>query len=182
MADDLNIVPKSAILQSVSAEANGFYGVIVTVASTFLGGSLLFLEKFVPARTGWTVIVMGIGWFALVGSIGCVARIRFMNLRSGKFALEDKHDEASRIDLHTDGLSNWSQWLLIVGMSALVVMGVLNFRQLTNEERKEKVSNQNPNTDLRESIPYGSLKPNNAVPQSPPQTVPVTPPPPAEKK
>ena len=33
MPDDPNVVPKSAVLQSITAEANGFYGVVVTVAS-----------------------------------------------------------------------------------------------------------------------------------------------------
>ena len=136
MPDDPNVVPKSAVLQSITAEANGFYGVVVTVASTFLGGSLLFLEKFAPARNAWSIVVMAIGWISLVASIGCIARIRFMNLRSGKLALLDRFDEAERIDHHTDMLSNWAQWLLIGGMSALVFMGVLNFNQITNDSLK----------------------------------------------
>src|ERR1035437_5784025 len=76
---------------------------------------------------------MAIGWISLVASIGCIARIRFMNLRSGKLALLDQFDEATKIDHHTDMLSNWAQWLLIGGMSALVFMGVLNFNQITKK-------------------------------------------------
>jgi hypothetical protein len=177
MADDPNVVTKSAILQSVTAEANGFYGVIVTVASTFLGGSLFFVEKFALADTGWTVLIMGFGWIALVASIGCVARVRYMNLRSARMALQDRYDEASIIDAHTDTLSNWSQRLLILGMLALVLTGVLNFKQITRHEGKEKMINQN--SELKESLPYGSLRP---APQAPPQNVPAPPPPATEKK
>jgi amino acid transporter len=177
MPDDPNVVPKSAVLQSITAEANGFYGVVVTVASTFLGGSLLFLEKFAPARNSWSIVVMALGWFSLVASIGCIARIRFMNLRSGKLALLDRYDAAMKIDQHTDMLSNWSQWLLIGGMLALVIMGVLSFRQITKEERKESMSNQNSGVGpLDKSIPYGSLKPNTPAPVSqtpPPQGTPA---------
>ncbi len=187
MSEDPNIVPKSAILQSVTAEANGFYGVVVTVASTFLGGSLLFLEKFTPAKSNWSIGVISVGWISLVASIGCIARVRFMNLRSGKLALTDEYDEAKKIDRHTDFLSNWSQWLLIVGMSALVVVGVLNFNQIGNSERKEHMSNQNDHREgLRESLPYGSLKPSAAppVPLAPPpsQNPASSPPPPSDKK
>jgi hypothetical protein len=185
MPDDPNIVPKSAILQSITAEANGFYGVVVTVASTFLGGSLLFLERLAPARTGWSIVVMAFGWLSLVASIGCIARIRFMNLRSGKLALRDEYEQADVIDRHTDTLSNWSQWLLIGGMSALVFMGLLNFNQITNKERTEQMNNQSGGFDrVDKSIPYGSLKPNTPPPvqQTPSQNVPVNPPPPTDSK
>jgi hypothetical protein len=177
MPDDPNVVPKSAVLQSITAEANGFYGVVVTVASTFLGGSLLFLEKFAPARSAWSIVVMAIGWISLVASIGCIARIRFMNLRSGKLALLDQFDEATKIDHHTDMLSNWAQWLLIGGMSALVFMGVLNFNQITKKERTEQMNNQSGGLDrLDKSIPYGSLKPNTPpVQQTPPLNAPINP-------
>ncbi len=187
MAEDPNVVPKSAILQSLSAEANGFYGVIVTVASTFLGGSLLFLEKFTPAKSDWSIVVISVGWISLVASIGCIARVRFMNLRSGKLALTDQYDEAKEIDRHTDMLSNWSQWLLIAGMSALVIVGMLNFNQIGNNERKEQMSNQNDSRDgLRESLPYGSLKPSAPSPiqqaPQPSQSSPVSSPPPQSDK
>jgi len=174
MPDDPNVVPKSAVLQSITAEANGFYGVVVTVASTFLGGSLLFLEKFAPARSSWSIVVMALGWISLVASIGCIARIRFMNLRSGKLALRDQYDEAMKIDEHTDMLSNWSQWLLIGGMSALVIMGVLNFNQIRTEPMNKQNSGLGP---LDKSIPYGSLKPSTPAPTqqtpSPPQSAPA---------
>jgi hypothetical protein len=187
MAEDPNIVPKSAILQSVTAEANGFYGVVVTVASTFLGGSLLFLEKFTPAKSGWSIVVISVGWISLVASIGCIARLRFMNLRSGKLALTDQYDAAKKIDSHTDLLSNWSQWLLIAGMFALVIVGILNFNQIGKSGRKEQMSNQNDSRDgLRESLPYGSLKPSAPPPATqapqPSQSSPVSSPPPSDKK
>jgi len=187
MAEDPNIVPKSAILQSVTAEANGFYGVIVTVASTFLGGSLLFLEKFTPAKSDLSIVVISVGWVSLVASIGCIARVRFMNLRSGKLALSDRFDEAKKIDSHTDLLSNWSPWLLIAGMSALVIVGILNFNQIGKSERKEQMSNQNDNRDgLKESLPYGSLQPSAPPPvqqaPQPSQRSPLSSPPQSDKK
>jgi hypothetical protein len=161
MPDDPNVVPKSAVLQSITAEANGFYGVVVTVASTFLGGSLLFLEKFAPARNSWSIVVMAIGWISLVASIGCIARIRFMNLRSGKLALLDQFDKAEMIDRHTDMLSNWAQWLLIGGMSALVFMGVLNFSQITNDSLKLSTS-----APVSQTPPQSQGSPANPTRQS----------------
>lgn len=171
MPDDPNVVTKSAVLQSITAEANGFYGVVVTVASTFLGGSLLFLEKFAPARSAWSIVMMALGWTALVASIGCITRIRFLNLRSGKLALQGDYDGATKIDHRTDMPSNWSQWLLIGGMSALVFVGVLNFNQLAKNEKTESVSNQNSGLGpLNKSVSCGNLTRNTAAPvsQTPP--------------
>ena len=182
MADDQNIVSKSAVLQSVTAEANGFYGAVVTVASTFLGGSLLFLEKFAPAESNWSIYIIGFGWIALAAAIGCIARVRFMKSAIGKAFLEDRHDDASKIDKQTALLSNLAQWLLIGGMVALVVVGIVNFKQFTKAEKVEPVSNQNDQSrPLRESIPYGSLKQSTPAPAQPvpTQSAPVVPPQPA---
>src|SRR5437667_1431570 len=124
MLDDSDRALKLVILQSITTEAGGFYGLIVTVASSFLGGSLLFMEKISPLRSAWSLVGFAVAWISLVASIGCVARLRYYNLKSGRLALDEKFTDASQIDKHTDTLSWWSQTLLIAGMSALVIMGL----------------------------------------------------------
>ena len=49
MAD--NRVSHDAVWQSIAAEAAGFYKIITVTASSFLGGSLLFMDKFAPHPT-----------------------------------------------------------------------------------------------------------------------------------
>src|SRR5690242_16036699 len=94
MADDPNVVPKSAIFQSVTTEAGGFYTTVTTVASTFLGASLLFVEKWLLSASILTMFALAVCWVSLVTSIVCVARVRFLNMKSGQLALVDKFDEA----------------------------------------------------------------------------------------
>lgn len=118
MPDDAKTGLKLAILQSITAEAGGFYNLIVTVASTFLGGSLLFMEKIAPIHNGWSLLGLGVAWASLAASIGCIARLRYYNLKSGRLALNEDYTGASQIDRHTDKLSWWSQTLLIAHVGA----------------------------------------------------------------
>jgi hypothetical protein len=170
MPDDPKAALKLAIFQSVTTEAGGYYGQIVTVASSFLGGSLLFMEKIAPIHSVWSFLGLGIAWMSLVASIGCVARLRHHNLKSGLLALNQDFTGASQIDRHTLVLSWWSQFLLIVGMSALVFMGLLNVQPFSTER---KVQMPTPQTDtgttgekVEKSIPYGRLGSGNASQQS----------------
>jgi hypothetical protein len=164
MPDDSDRALKLAILQSITTEASGFYGLIVTVASSFLGGSLLFMEKISPLRSEWSLVGFGVAWISLVASIGCIARLRYYNLKSGRLALDEKFTDASQIDKHTDTLSWWSQTLLIAGMSSLVIMGLINVHHFSTV-RKDQMPNRqnNPGTPAGTAEnPYGTLGSGNA--------------------
>lgn len=166
MPDDPNAAQQFAILQSLTTEAGGFYGLIVTVASSFLGGSLLFLEKFALNRSLWTLALLILAWLALVAAIGCIARLRYHNLKSAKLALENRFPEASKIDRHTDKLGWWSQYLLIGGMLGLVLVGSVTFYTQQGERKNEVMNEQKQAVATgseQKSIPYGSL----AKPASP---------------
>jgi hypothetical protein len=176
MADDPNVVPRSAILQSITTEASGFYTTITTVASTFLGASLLFVDKFLTAGTTFSLIMLAVSWISLVASIASVARVRFLNLKSGQLALQDKFDAANAIDIRSGRYSTSAQWCLIVGMAALVIVGLANVNTLG---KKENPTVSNPNSGVprkvEKTIPYGSLKPNTTPVQTPAQTPAQTP-------
>lgn len=184
MSEDSNVVSKAALLQSITTEASGFYGQIVTVASAFLGGSLLFMEKIAPVRVGFSLLFLGLGWLALVASIGCVARLRHMNLMAGGLAMDGNYDKARRINRHTDQLSAWSQGLLILGMASLVVVGLLNVGQPQHTERNPQMNDEKavhvptrPGSGWEEkTIPYGSTGPNTQPPTSPGTQTPTQPP------
>ena len=177
MPDDPGIIPKSAILQSVSTEAGGFYTTITTIASTFLGASLLFIDKLLLTGTIVTVIVLAISWVSLVTSIACIARVRFLNLKSGQLALMESYDAAGAIDTQSWKYSTSAQWSLILGMAALVVVGLMNVNNLI---KKENTAMTNPNNTtprpMEKTIPYGSLKPGTTPVQTPAQTPVSTPP------
>jgi hypothetical protein len=173
MADVPDVVSKTAILQSITTEASGFYTTITTVASSFLGASLLFFDKLVTTRTAFSTVVLALSWVALVAAIACVARVRYLNLKSGQLALREDYDRASIIDTQSGKLSTSAQWCLILGMTALVIVGVTNVNNLT---KKENISVNNPNSgsqNLEKTIPYGSLKPSTAPVQQPPAQAPT---------
>jgi hypothetical protein len=185
MADDPNVVSKSTILQSITTEAGGFYTTITTVASTFLGASLLFADKFLTAGNAFALAALAVSWIALVSSIAFVAHVRFLNLKSGQLALQEKFDASDAIDKKGGKCSTLAQWCLIVGMAALVAVGLAN---VNNLGKKEGTTMNNPNSNasqnLGKTIPYGSLKPNSAPVQAPAQTSPAAPvsaPPPASQ-
>lgn len=175
MPDDPKATRQLAILQSLTTEAGGFYALIVTVASSFLGGSLLFLEKFALNRSRWTLALLILAWLALVAAIGCIARLRYHNLKSARLALEERFSDASEIDKHTDRLSWLSQYLLIGGMLSLVVVGSVTF--YTQQERKNAAMSEQKQAvvtgDLQRSIPYGSLGTASAQPAPAPAPAPA---------
>ena len=181
MSEDPNVVSKAALLQSITTEASGFYGQIVTVASAFLGGSLLFMEKIAPVRVGFSLLFLAFGWLALVASIGCVARLRHMNLMAGGLAMDGNYEKARQINRHTDRLSAWSQGLLILGMASLVIVGLLNVGQSQRTERNLQMNDENavPTRPQggweKKTIPYGSTGPNTQQPVSPGNQTPVQP-------
>jgi hypothetical protein len=168
MADDPNVVPKSAIFQSVTTEAGGFYTTVTTVASTFLAASLLFVEKWLVAGTVLTIMFLAVSWIALVTSIVCVARVRFLNLKSGQLALVEKFDAAEVIDVQSWKFSTMAQWSLIVGMAALVLVGLVNVTNLGKKENANVNNNSGNPQPIERTIPFGSLnKPATTPAQAP---------------
>jgi hypothetical protein len=132
--DEKDSVSKEGVFSSIVSEAAGFYKVIIAVASSFLGGSLVFMEKTAPDPTTFSLVVLGIGWLALIASIALVVTVRRLNLESGWRAMEENYDEARRIDKKTRKRSKWSARLLIFGMSAIMLFGVLNIRQSNDKK------------------------------------------------
>ena len=123
MAEDKDVVSHETILKVLAADADGYYRLVLTLASAFLGGSLLFLEKIVPKPTCLSLVFMSLGWVALVASVAVVTNIREKNLRSGYIALEGKRDQARVLDAAKDRQITWASTLLIAGM-AFVTLAV----------------------------------------------------------
>ena len=96
--DDTERIPREVVFTTAAAEAAGFYKYIITVASSFLGGTLLFLERVAPHPTTLSLGLLGLGWLLLIVSIGTVAWIRRLNLESAQRALAGRYDDARRFD------------------------------------------------------------------------------------
>ena len=82
------LITRREVFSTIVAESSAVYKLIVTVASSFLGGTLLFLERIAPHPLGWSLVILGLGWLALIVSIIIVVYVRMYNIRSGQFVLE----------------------------------------------------------------------------------------------
>lgn len=171
MPDDPSVVSKTVIFQSITTEAGGFYTTVTTVASAFLGASLLFIDKFITGGTTPSLVLLGLSWISLVASLGCISCVRYLNLQSGRLALEDNFERAGVVDLRSCKVLTASLVCLIVGMTALVFVGLANVNNLGRKENSvNSQSRPSPQAEQR-TIPYGSLsKPDSAPVQTPGQT------------
>ena len=171
MADDPNVVSKTAIFQSITTEAGGFYTTVTTVASAFLGASLLFIDKFISGGSTPSLVLLGLSWISLVASLGCISYVRYLNLESGRLALEDNFKGAGVVDLRSRKVLTASLVCLIVGMTALVFVGLANVNNLGRKDNSmNSPSRPSPQTEQK-TIPYGSLaKPDSGPVQTPGQT------------
>lgn len=125
MTNSQNDIPRETIFKVLATDADGYYKLVLTLASAFLGGSLLYLEKIVPDPTWISLVFMILGWVSLVGSVAVVTSIRERNLRSGYLVLEGKVDEARKLDVAKDRQTRWASLLLIGGMASVMLAGAV---------------------------------------------------------
>jgi hypothetical protein len=129
MADpepDHEVIPRKDIFTAIVAEAGGYYKLVITVASSFLGGSLLFLEKNSPKPSALALVVLLVGWVFLLGSIVSIAHVRRLNLESGWHTLEKRFRESGKIDRETRAWSQFAVWLLGLGLLLVLLFGFIN--------------------------------------------------------
>jgi len=152
-------ISREALFNSIVESASQFYGRLVTVASAFLGGSLVFLERLSQHATPGSFVFLVLGWLFLVASIGLVVLVQRGNLESGRQALRGDTENASNIDRWTRRASSAAALFLVLGMSCLAAFGGWNIyrSKVAQEKVMSKVyetTKRGPNED-RDSIPYG---------------------------
>jgi len=110
----------------LTGEADGYYKMVVSVSTAFLGGSILFLEKIAPRPLLWTMVVLAMGWMALLIAIHLIIDVRRKNLESLRHAMEGDYDQARAIDAQTRAASKKAQWGMLCGMALVGVYGFTN--------------------------------------------------------
>jgi hypothetical protein len=164
-------IRREAVFNSVVSEAAGFYRVIVTVASSFLGGTLLFVERIAPTPRPFWLVVLGVGWLCLIASItAAVTWVRRLNLESGHLALSGQYDGARRIDHRSRRWSSVAAGCLAVGMLLVSLTGLGHL--WPSDGTKGDLTMVSPRQEdnhgrwLRKSIPYGDVNAGREVPQA----------------
>jgi len=74
------------VFATIAQEAAGFYGLILTLATSFLGGTLVFIDRIAPSPARWTLALLGFGWLSLIASVSLIAWVRWRNIESGRMA------------------------------------------------------------------------------------------------
>ncbi len=165
---DKKQVSKDTILTVLATEAGGFYNLVITIASSFLGGSLLFIEKIALIPSNSSLYLLGLGWLALIGSIVAISFVRRLNLDSGWKALEEKFDEAKVIDAKTRKLSTGAIVLFSIGLFLIMLFGIINLVQKKEETMTEKNKSKTTSEEIivERSIAFGSAGSQNTTKQN----------------
>jgi hypothetical protein len=119
------VVSKNTLWNSYVNEAGGFYNLIITVASAFLGGSMIFIQNIATTPTCCSLFFLFLGWFCLVGSIWLTTAVRRQNVATLREALEEKWDD-EKADQLNETRTDYMVVLFGLGLLFIVLFGLIN--------------------------------------------------------
>jgi hypothetical protein len=130
MADDQDDQVQQEIFQIVVAECRGFYKLVITVATAFLGGTVLLFDRLAPEPASlWSLAVLGAGWLSLVGSIVAVSYVRRWNIESGRLTLKRQEADAELVATKARKATDWTVLALALGMVLVSFFRLVNFAE-----------------------------------------------------
>lgn len=114
----------------------------ITVATAFLGGTLVFAEKIAGAYHLVYILILIIGILAVVASVGLLLYVRSKNIDAIKKALANKPAESAKASDEAEGASDAARFVLFMGMLTIVFFMILTLYDI-NEKKKDKTSMSN---------------------------------------
>lgn len=145
--------PNKQITESVINEATSFYKLVVTTATVFLGGTLIFWEKIAPAISQASVIALGCGWLCLIVSIALIVFARRDNIELGRLVLKGRPESnrQDKIAKRCRCFTTASGVFLSLGMLFTASAG---FIALWNKAETMQESTNTSSSSGTKSIPY----------------------------
>ncbi len=128
LPDARQVAAREVLVDGLVSEARGFYAQITTVASAFLGGSVLFRDKLpdVPG-CNW---LLGVAWTCFALSLMLIVFVRLNNISGAERALDTIDGRQANSVLPGSLLSRLGRGctlaavaLLALGVFALVAFG-----------------------------------------------------------
>jgi len=84
--DAQQVAARELLANGLVAEARGFYAQITTVASAFLGGSVLFRERL-PDIPQWNWL-LGVAWTGFAASLALIVFVRLNNVAGAQLMID----------------------------------------------------------------------------------------------
>jgi hypothetical protein len=109
------------------AEAQGFYNAMITVASAFLGGLLIFLRTLSNNPLGWLLIPLFIGYLALVAAIVLTIWVRRVNIESARLVMMGCYTQSKLLGVKNIIRTNFAIWCLAIGIISSSAFGIIDF-------------------------------------------------------
>jgi hypothetical protein len=125
---------KRAVYSACVTESAELYKVIVAVATTFLGGGLYYVEKFVDPKSltiapyCYPAIILSVGFSFLISCVAASIRSQRLDLSAANETIDPKSDDMKIARLYKSSTRwlNISNVCLVVGMVLVMLLGLLN--------------------------------------------------------
>lgn len=79
---------KRLAFEKMADEAGGFYAMVTTITTAFLGGALYFCDKFLVTGPRWSIIPLSAGALLLAAALVMLCWVRWNNVNSLQKYLE----------------------------------------------------------------------------------------------
>jgi hypothetical protein len=144
-----DVVSRECIFTTMATEAAGLYNLLMSVSTAVLGGTLLFLERIASSPTKQSLWYLGLGWLMLLFCTVACAWVRWKNLESGRLVLENKIQDARKIDKINRWLTKFAIASLALGITLIGVFALINVVHKVNVAEKKALVLENEDKSVR---------------------------------
>ena len=128
MADNDDSALRDRLYTTMSQEADGLYKLLITICTTFLGGTLVFFEKLFVSDARWSIWLLFLAWLALTYSIAVLVWIRWQNVEAHRHALEytktGDENEYKKAEGIPEAGRRWTLSAIIIMIAGLLLLAL----------------------------------------------------------
>ena len=126
-----NMIALDSFFKAQLKEAGELYQQLLTIATLFLGGSIVFMEKIAPNPKPPTLILIYIGWLALLISIVLLIVIRLNNIDTISLSVskdENEKNKGKNLEKINHIITRIMVIFLTIGLIFITIFGAINLK------------------------------------------------------